>query len=258
MLRLSLILLLLANLIGTAQPVVAAQEKIHIAVASSLRGPVDHITNEFERQFPNYQVTIAYVASGKLVAQMVHGAPYALLISAEPRYLEALHQRQLTAGAPVLLGYGELVLWHPRLRGDVAALLRQSDFVALAQPKHAPYGQAAIAYMKQQMTEEVYASKLVFGENVAQAAHRVHVGAANSGFVALSQMLELEVPRADYTRLEGAPLLPQTMALTQAGAQKRAAQSLYDFIRAEQGQQILASYGYASPTVEVSEYAASE
>ncbi|WP_258240790.1 molybdate ABC transporter substrate-binding protein [Pseudidiomarina homiensis] len=222
------------------------QEKVHIAVASSLRAPVDAIITEFEQQFPNYDVTVAYVASGKLVAQVVHGAPYALLISAEPRYLEALYQRQLIQAEPVLLGFGELVLWHPHQRGDVATLIAAADYVALAQPSHAPYGQAAMHYLQDQLAAEHYANKLVYGENVAQAAHRVHVGAAEIGFVALSQIVAMQVPQSDYTRLASAPLLPQAIALTAHAGQHRGAQLLYDFMLADGSQQTLVAYGYAA------------
>lgn len=250
------ILLLLAMLVSSAAA--AAKEQIHIAVASSLRGPVEEITFQFEQRYPEYQVTVAYVASGKLVAQMVHGAPYALLISAEPRYLEVLHDRQLTHGAPETIGFGELVLWHPQLSGSVSALLEQAQFVALAQPKHAPYGQVAREFMQQQLHAGSYTGKLVYGENVAQAAHRVHVGAASVGFVALSQVLALSVPRTEYTHLSAAPLLPQTMALTQHGANQLGAQLLFDFFLADRGQQTLAAFGYRPARHQVRTYAASE
>ena len=236
----------------------SARETIHVAVASSLRGPLEEIRTQFEQRHPEYHVTVAYVASGKLVAQVTHGAPYQLLVSAEPRYLDMLHARDLTLAAPMVIGYGELVLWHPDQAGTIEQIIEQADFVALAQPKHAPYGQAALAYLQRHFAHESYADKLVYGDNVAQAAHRVHVGAADVGFVALAQILELGLPSSAYTRLPTAPRLPQAIALTHQAKQNSGAQLLYDFMLAVESQQILATFGYQSTAAQEFAHVASD
>lgn len=239
------------------QPQAFARETIHVAVASSLRGPLEEIRTQFEQRYPDYQLAIAYVASGKLVAQVTHGAPYQLLVSAEPRYLDLLYARELTIAAPRAIGYGELVLWHPEQTGSIQRIIEQADFVALAQPKHAPYGQAALAFLQERFATAVYAKKLVFGDNVAQAAHRVHVGAADIGFVALAQVIELGVPHNAYSRLPTAPRLPQAIALTRQAEHSQGAQLLYTFLQARQSQQVLTAFGYQPVAVQEQLYVTS-
>lgn len=221
-----------------------AKETVHIAAASSLRGPLEVIVANFEGLHPEYDVHISYAASGKLVAQVQHGAPYGLVLAAEPDYLDELHRRQLTLSAPQHFSYGQLVLWHPQQQGASRALLSDARHIALAQPRHAPYGKVALRYLQQQFPDTDFTGRLVYGENVAQAAHRVYAGAVPLGFVALSQMLQLEIPESDYTLLTTVEPLPQAMALTkkaQAGAKL-----LYSTLLENAAQQVLADYGYIS------------
>ncbi|MGQ4277476.1 molybdate ABC transporter substrate-binding protein [Pseudidiomarina sp. E22-M8] len=223
---------------------VVAKERVHIAAASSLRGPIETIVAEFETQHPDYQVYISYAATGKLVAQVQHGAPYALILAAEPDYLDELHTRQLTLAAPARFSYGQLVLWHPQLQGPATELIAKAERMVLAQPRHAPYGKIALSYLQQQFPATDFTGRMVYGENVAQAAHRVYVGAVPIGFVALSQMLQLQVPRADYTVLQDVPPLPQAMVLTLAARSQSGAQLLYTMLLEDAAQQVLANYGY--------------
>lgn len=235
-----------------------ARETVHIAVASSLRGPLEEIRAQFEQRYPEYRITVAYVASGKLVAQVTHGAPYQLLVSAEPRYLDMLHARDLTLAAPLLIGYGELVLWHPDQTGTIEQLIENADFVALAQPTHAPYGQAALAYLQGHFVPANYAQKLVYGDNVAQAAHHVQVGAADVGLIALAQVLALDIPSTSYSLLPAAPKLPQAMVLTREAAENKGAQLLYAFMQTPQSQQVLAAFGYQPVDARELDYVASD
>ncbi|CAB0151498.1 Molybdate-binding periplasmic protein [Pseudidiomarina piscicola] len=224
----------------------SAQEKVYVAAASSLRAPLEVIVEAFEQQHPNYQVVMSYAASGKLVAQVQHGAPYGLLLVAEPNYVKALQQRELLLQEPIYFSYGQLVFWHPKQRGSMAELLANAQRVALAQPRHAPYGKAAQTYLDTHFANTDISERLIFGENVAQAAHRVYVGAVPAGFVALSQMRQLQISAADYTVLNQVPPLPQAMALTQQARTQQGAQRLHDFLLQAPAQQVLADYGYLS------------
>ncbi|MFC0445410.1 molybdate ABC transporter substrate-binding protein [Pseudidiomarina halophila] len=219
-----------------------AKETVHIAAASSLRGPLEIIVGNFETQHPEYEVHISYAASGKLVAQVQHGAPYGLVLAAEPDYLEELHARQLTLSAPQHFSYGQLVLWHPQQHGDALDILRDAKRIALAQPRHAPYGKIAMRYLEQEFPDTDFTGRLVYGENVAQAAHRVYAGAVPLGFVALSQMLQLKIPESDYSVLTSVEPLPQAMALTKQA--QSGARLLYSALLEDAAQQVLTDYGY--------------
>lgn len=221
-----------------------AKETVHIAAASSLRGPVETIVKDFEKHHPKYQVHISYAASGKIVAQVQHGAPYALLLVAEPAYLTELYQRQLILSAPQNLCYGQLVFWHPQQQGSVAELIARSERIALAQPRYAPYGKAAQHYLNTYFPATEFTGRLVYGENVAQAAHRVYAGAVPVGFVALSQVLQLKVQDMDYTLLNEVEPLPQAMALTRQALSQQGASLLYSFLLEDRAQAIFSKYGY--------------
>lgn len=236
------LLLCLALLMTSA----AAKERVHVAAASSLRAPIEAIVADFEKHHPEYQIYISYAASGKLVAQVQHGAPYALLLVAEPEYLVELQQRGLLLTAPQIFGFGQLVVWHPQQQGSVADLITTAERIAMAQPRHAPYGKASQSYLSEYFPDTDFSGRLVYGENVAQAAHRVYVGAVPVGFVALSQMLQLEVPATDYTVLSDAQQLPHGLALTRQAQTQQGASLLSSFLFEESAQTILRQYGYES------------
>ncbi|MDN7124739.1 molybdate ABC transporter substrate-binding protein [Pseudidiomarina terrestris] len=237
-----LVMFTLMLLMGSA----AARETIHVAAASSLRPPLEVIVKDFEHHHPQYQVHVSYAASGKLVAQVQHGAPYALLLVAEPAYLTELWQRQLLLSEPQHFSYGQLVLWHPQQQGTTVDLIRNAERIALAQPRHAPYGKAAQTYLNNQFPATDFSGQLVFGENVAQAAHRVYAGAVPIGFVALSQLLQLQVPATDYTLLPEVEPLPQAMALTLKAETLSGARLLQSFLLAQPAQAAFNQYGYLS------------
>lgn len=236
-----------------------AREDIHVAVASSLRGPFTELVSSFAAQHPEYRVQVTYAATGKLVAQVQNGAPYHLLIAADPHYLATLYQRDLLAKTPEIFAYGAIALWHPNRTGTPEQLLQEARHIGIAQPRHAPYGQAAVRYLEQQELLEDTQPRFIYAENAAQVVHRVYAGAVPMGFVALSQLHELGVNAADYSLLPSAPLLAHTTALTRKGATYAGAQALQAMLWQSEGQQLLARFGYqVTPMVGESSYVASE
>ncbi|WP_411359337.1 molybdate ABC transporter substrate-binding protein [Pseudidiomarina salilacus] len=221
-----------------------AREDIHVAVASSLRGPFTELVSSFAAQHPEYRVQVTYAATGKLVAQVQNGAPYHLLIAADPHYLATLYQRDLLAEAPRTFAQGAIVLWHPEQSGTLQQLLSQARHIGIAQPRHAPYGQAAVSFLEQQGWLVTSKPRFIYAENAAQVVHRVYAGAVPMGFVALSQIHELGVNAADYSVLPSAPLLAHTTALTRKSATHSGAQLLQAMLWQKEGQQLLARFGY--------------
>lgn len=239
-----LVLLLLALCISVAY----GKEDIHVAVASSLRAPITEIAQSLEQRYPNYRVQLSYAATGKLVAQVQHGAPYHILIAADPYYLNVLKELNLLAAAPRIFAYGEVVLWHPEQTGRLESLLRNARHIGIAQPRHAPYGQAAIAFLEQQKWLTAVQDRFIYAENAAQVIHRVYAGAVPMGFVALSQVIELGGTAQHYSHLNNAPLLAHTAALSKHGETSEGASLILAMLWSEAGQQIMLRYGYQKIT----------
>jgi molybdate transport system substrate-binding protein len=196
-------------------------------------------------------------SSGNFHSQIQNGAPFDLFFSADleyPRQLEA-------AGAAVpgtLYQYavGRMVIWMPAESAvDLAeqrwkALLDSSvQKIAIANPAHAPYGRAAVAALEKMGIYERVWAKLVYGENVSQAAQFVQSGNAQAGILALSVALSpgmrdgqrWEIPPNMY------PPLEQAAIVLKSAKNKDAAQAFLEFVKSKAGQEILEKYGFAAP-----------
>lgn len=162
----------------------AAAQTLTVAAASSYRAVLDAVAQDFE-QSTGVIVRTVYGSSGKLATQIQAGAPFDLYFSANAGFMNLLQDKGLVTNV-TLDGYGQLALWsaQPRTRNLVADDINQAERVAIAQPRHAPYGQAALAWLQQNNLN--LSEQQVYAENVAQAAQMVFSGAAELGLVAVS------------------------------------------------------------------------
>ncbi|MDH5359515.1 MAG: molybdate ABC transporter substrate-binding protein [Gammaproteobacteria bacterium] len=186
--RKNLLIILLTVLYGTS---VAAAE-LHIAVAANFSDSMRSIAGIFEKQ-TQHTLKISSGSSGKLYAQIKHGAPFDLFFAADSLRPELLEQERLAiAGSRFTYAIGQLILWSPQpdlvdpegdvLRGDRFAHL------AIANPRLAPYGEAARAVLQHKGVWKEIGHRMVRGENIAQTFQFVQSGNAELGFVALSQV----------------------------------------------------------------------
>ncbi|MBS0266340.1 MAG: molybdate ABC transporter substrate-binding protein [Planctomycetes bacterium] len=175
----------------------AASGKLRIAAASDLKFALAKIVAEFEQAHPGAQVSVTVGSSGQLFSQLSHEAPFDLFLSADIEYANNLAQvgHGFSAGA-FPYARGHIVLWKPgAVRADGAKLhpdqLREGNVktIAVANPKTAPYGRAAIEALRTLWLYEALEPKLVYGESVAQTAQMVESGAADVGIIALSLAL---------------------------------------------------------------------
>lgn len=177
------------SLLASAQAY-AAQSSI--AVAANFKAPAKALAKAFAAQ-SEHRVKLSFGSSGKLYAQIIHGAPYAALLSADQDKALKLEQAEL-GHTPFTYALGKLVLWHQPTSASKAAtplqILKQQDFkhLALANPKLAPYGLAAQQSLSALGLASATRSKWVLGESIAQSYQFVHVQAANLGFIAASQV----------------------------------------------------------------------
>lgn len=216
---------------------------VRVAAASNLEPALTALEDELDLQ-------VTYGSSGSFVQQLANGARFDLFLSADADYPQQLVGRGLADPADVFpYALGRLVLWVPDGSAlDPAgglALLRGDDVrrVAIANPRHAPYGRAAESALRAAQVYEEVAPKLVLGENVAQAADFVVSGGADAGIVPRS--LVAAGPLADVGRWAE---LPQAPPLEQAGVLLDPnGIPLRDLLLGDRGRRALAAAGYDLP-----------
>jgi molybdate transport system substrate-binding protein len=235
-----------------------APKPLLIAAASDLKFALDDVLVEFRKAHPEHDTKVTYGSSGTLFAQIDNGAPFDIFLSADVKFPRQLIERG-RAEKDSLFPYavGHLVVWVPNeSKLDVAQLGAKALLdpgvrkVAIANPAVAPYGAAAAAALKTLGVHEAVISKLVLGENVAQAAQFVQSGAADAGVISLSLALSpklkdagrwWEVPADAFPKLEQAGVI-RTGAANRAGAAQ-----LRAFLTTPAGRTILQRYGFALP-----------
>lgn len=232
-------------------PLQALAGDVQVAVAANFAAPMQRIVAAFERD-SGHKVLVSTGATGKFYAQIRNGAPFDVFLAADastPARLEA--EGATVAGSRFTYAVGKLVLWSARadyVDGE-GAVLRQGGFahLAIANPKTAPYGAAAMQVLERLGLAEALAAKLVTGESIAQAHQFVASGNAELGFVALSQVMvdgklgsgsAWPVPAELY-----APIRQDAVILSR-GADNAAARALIDYLRGEAARAIIRAFGY--------------
>jgi len=223
----------------------------HIAVAANFAEPIKAIAAVLEKT-TGHTLSVTLGATGKLYAQITNGAPFDVLLAANTATPAALEKDGLAkTNSSFTYATGKLVLWSADTakvdaKGDV---LKANRFrkLAYANPKTAPYGEAAVQVMTQLGLTAALTPKLVQGESIGQTYNFVHTGNAELGFVALSQVLEggklksgsiWMVPQALYSPIQ------QNAVLLQHGVNNPAAVALISLLKSPNIKDLIRSYGY--------------
>jgi molybdate transport system substrate-binding protein len=247
-------LLMLATLFIVKSAFGQYSEKITIAAASDLKFAMDEIVKEFEKINPESEVKVVYGSSGKAYTQIVQGAPYDLFFSADIKYPLELKQKGLSASDVKTYAWGKLVLWSADFDTSNLKLsyltYNSISRIAIANPMHAPYGERARETLKSLGVWEMVEKKLVFGENIVQAAQFVISGNAQVGLLALSVALNPEllkkghyllIPDTLYTPLE------QGYIITRRAAENNSAAKFAGFMEEKLARTIMKMYGFVLP-----------
>jgi len=182
---------------------IAWAQQVRVAAAASVRFPLEEIVAAFTDSHPGTTVSVSYGASGTLFAAIVHGAPFDLFMPAGGAYRREL-ERVGWAEADTLAPYalGRLTVWaHHRLglpanaSGEEVLTSAAVRRIAVANPEHAPYGQVAVSYLESLGLLELLEPKLVYGENVGQAA-QIALQVGEVAIIPLSYALGPELARA--------------------------------------------------------------
>lgn len=168
----------------------AHAEKITIAAASDLKFAMDEIVSTFKQANPDDQIDVAYGSSGNFNTQIQQGAPFDLFFSADIGFSRELVKNGLAASEVKPYALGRIVLWSASLDATKMTLASLTDpsitRIAIANPKHAPYGKRAEEALHASGLWETIEPKLVYGENIVQTTQFVQTGNAQIGIIALS------------------------------------------------------------------------
>lgn len=241
---------LAAVLYVTAMATAVQAGEISVAVAANFTDATRDIVPLFEKA-TGHKVKVSFGSTGKLYAQIEHGAPFEVFLAADTRRPKKAESEGLAVvGSRFTYAMGKLALWSPKAAAfdDAETFLKSGTFnhVAMANPKTAPYGMAAQQVMEHIGVWKQLQPKLVRGDSIAQTFQFTATGNAEVGFVALSQVnawkkskgTQWTIPQDYYTPIE------QQAVLLKKGADNTAARAFLDFLKGDDAQAVITGYGY--------------
>jgi molybdate transport system substrate-binding protein len=229
----------------------ALADEVQVAVAANFTAPMQRIAAEFEKD-TGHKALLAFGATGKFYAQVRNGAPFQMLLSADDETPAKLEGEGLAVqGSRFTYAIGKLVLWSakPGYVEDKGEVLKKGDFnkLALANPKLAPYGAAAMEVLGKLGVLEAVQPKFVLGESIAQTWQFVGTGNAELGFVALSQVMKDGKIASGSAWIVPASLhtpIRQDAVILAKGQGNAAAGALMKYLRGDKAKAIIKGYGY--------------
>ncbi len=231
----------------SAAPAALAGET-QVAVAANFTAPAKDIAAAFKDK-TGHEAALSFGASGQFYAQIQQGAPFQVFLSADAdRPKAAVEAGLAVADSRFTYAIGKLVLWSKSLdvtKGDEALKANAFDKLAIANPKSAPYGAAAIEAMTKLGVYDAIQPKIVQGASIGQAFEFVDTGNAELGFVALSQLASVTagsrwlVPQTLYAPIR------QDAVLLKTGADDEASKAFLAFLKGPEARAIIAKYGYS-------------
>lgn len=227
--------------------------KINIAVAANVSYAMDELKREFYKTNPGTDVQVTLGSSGKLTAQIKKGAPYGLFMSANMRYPKALYHDKIAVTEPIVYAQGALAYLSakPQDFSKGISLLRSEkiDRIAIANPKAAPYGNAAVEAMKNARLYDGIKEKFVYAESISQTVAYA-VTAADIGLVAKSSLYSSKMHAykqgVNWAQVDPALYTPikQGVVLLKYAGDKSEYKAFYEFILGEKAKIIFKKYGY--------------
>ncbi len=218
-------------------------QTLYVAAASSLQRLMPQLVEEFKSYYPGVKVKVSFASSGHLYAQIAGGAPYHVFVSADSFYTKKLIRRKKALKDSYTEYAKGLLALYGNLKGsDIKRTLEEAKRVAVANPRHAPYGKAAVQALKSLGLYERLRRKLVYGANVSQALQFVHSGGADVGIVALS----LVVGRDRYITLPEELYRPviHSAVITLKGKDSEPAKEFINFLTSQKAKEVLKRFGF--------------
>lgn len=227
---------------------------INIAVAANVSYAIDELIATFQKANPNTKVRVTLGSSGKLTAQIKHGAPYSLFMSANMKYPNTLYKDGLAITKPVVYAQGSLAMLSiKKLDLHQGIKLVQNSTIqkiAIANPKTAPYGKATFEAFKNAKLLDTIKKKFVYGESISQTVTYA-VTATDIGFIAKSSLYSskmkqfkegehwIGVDKSLYTPID------QGVVILKSTKENQEVKALYKFILSDEAKKIFKAYGYS-------------
>ncbi|HUW36615.1 MAG TPA: molybdate ABC transporter substrate-binding protein [Rhodocyclaceae bacterium] len=232
-------------------PPAAGADELQVAVAANFTAPIKALAPEFEKA-TGHKLQLSFGSTGKFYAQIRNGAPFEVLLAAdETTPARLVEEGAALAGSRFTYAIGKLALWSAQAGyvDEQGEVLKTGGFrhLAIANPKLAPYGAAAVATLRALGLLDAVRGKLVQAEDIAQTHQFVASGNAELGFVALSQVQKAGKLAAGSAWVVPAGLyqpIRQDAVILAPGRGKAAAQALMDYLKSDKARAVIASYGY--------------
>ena len=239
-------------------PLAVLAGELTVAAASDLNFAFKELVAAYEEKTGDH-VKLSLGSSGNFYSQIRNGAPFDLYFSADIAYPKKLEDAGLAVrGTLYKYAIGRLVVWAPSqsplavdTQGIQVLLDPSVRKIAIANPKHAPYGRAAVGALEHFQLHDRVRDKLVLGENISQTAQFVQSRAADVGIIALSLALAPAMRAGGkYWEIptDAHPPLEQGAVVLKSSTNQDAARAFLDFLRSETGQAIMNRYGFVLPS----------
>jgi len=227
--------------------------KINIAVAANVSYAINDLIKEFNKTNPNTKVRVTLGSSGKLTAQIKHGAPYDIFMSANMKYPNSLYKDNIAITKPLVYAHGSLAILSYKQRdfGKELELLKEDAIkrIAIANPKTAPYGIATKEALEKAKIYKEIKKKFIYGESISQTVSYT-VTASDIGFIAKSSLYSPKMTRfkenINWISLDTKLYTPisQGIVILKKAKNNTEAKAFYDFVLSAKAKKIFKNYGY--------------
>ncbi|UFS63787.1 molybdate ABC transporter substrate-binding protein [Sulfurimonas sp. HSL-3221] len=227
--------------------------EINIAVAANVSYAIDELKTVFAKHYPDTKVQVTLGSSGKLTAQIKNGAPYGLFMAANMKYPASLYADGIAVTKPVVYAQGALAYLSAKpmdfSKGIALVADNSVSKIAIANPKTAPYGTAAVEAMQKGGVYDAAETKFVYAESISQTVTYA-LTAADVGFIAKSSLYSPKMAQykenVNWASVDPALYTPikQGVVLLKNAGKSVEYKAFYDFMLSDEAKAILRRYGY--------------
>lgn len=228
-------------------------QTVKVAAAGNLRYIMEEIKVQYSKKNPKVKIEVSYGASGSLAQQIINGASFNFFMSADAKFPQKLKEQGCASGAVKIYGYGKLVLWSNML--DVSEGIKvlndpQITHIAIAKPEVAPYGERAVQCLKYYHLYDGLKTKLVYADNIAQAAQFAETGNAEIAFIAYALVFGPEMQgKGKVYLLDPNSYKPveQACVLLKGWERNPESAKFMNFVLSDECKSIFEKYGFILP-----------
>jgi molybdate transport system substrate-binding protein len=224
------------------------KREITVAAAANLVEVAQALGAEFEAQNKIHPV-FSFGSTAQLTTQLENSAPFDVFLAADAEHVDKLdHEGLLAPASNTVYAVGVLALWiPPSSKAHVSKLedLKSGEIrvIALANPKLAPYGAAAVEALQHAEIWEAVKPRIVYADNISMAKQYGTSKNADAVFTAYSLVLKEagEVIQVDESLHQ--PII-QKLGIVARSQHRDLAQTFTGFVVNGAGRAILARFGY--------------